>query len=179
MNRQLIVYGAIGLGTVTILVLYVLFAYIPLSKKLETQKEKLALQQQRFDEEEGLLARADEFSQWAVKLGLDQGRLDTQLPLTDEMPSLLKAVTLAATAGRMKQLQFAPQPLIKKEGYSELRIQLTASCRYHALGEFMSKLTALPRLVTIEVVEINQLDKTGTNDSIQATLMLVTYVRNK
>lgn len=178
MNRQWIIYGSTGLVTLLLLAAYVFFGYMPLARHLAQTKQRLAMADKAYQEEERLVARSDEFSERASKLRMEKERLAEQMPDSVQMSALLKSITLAATACKFKDIKLTPMAMEIKEGYAVQPIKLTATCRYHALGAFISELTDLPRLITPEVLEIKSKDSTGRSASITASLMLVTYVKH-
>ncbi len=177
MNRQWLMYGVTGLATLVILVAYVWFGYAPLARQLGQAKQRLVAADKAYQEEESLVARSDEFSERASKLRMEKERLAEQMPSTVQMSALLKSITLAATACRFKDIKLTPLAQEEKEGYAIQPIKLSATCRYHALGEFISEITDLSRVINPQVLEIKSKDSTGRGDSITATLMLVTYVK--
>lgn len=177
MNKDLLNYTIIGLGAVVVLVLYVLFAFVPLHKRMAERKAVYVIQQKQLATARELVARYDEFTARMGKLQMETQNLEDCVPSKPRMPELLKDITRVATECNIKDFQFAPQNVAVKENYFIQPIQLTITCDYHALGMFAGKLAALPRLVTTRDFQISGRDKTGTTDSISAQITLVTYVQ--
>ncbi len=58
-----------------------------------------------------------------------------------------------------KQQLFQPQPEQSRDFYAERPIKIRLAGTYHQLGEFVSGIAALPRIVTLHNVEIKSLNK--------------------
>jgi type IV pilus assembly protein PilO len=176
-NKDLLNYIIIGVSAVVVLVLYVLFAFVPLNKRLAERKDVLVAQQKQLADAQDLVARYDEFMARMGKLQMEMQNLEDRVPSKPRIPELLKDVTRVAAECNIKDFQFAPQTVVDQENYSIQPIQLTITCDYHSLGMFVSKLAGLPRLVTTRDFQISGRDKTGNMDSISAQMTVVTYVR--
>ncbi len=72
-----------------------------------------------------------------------------QLPDKTEVPDLLIDITQAGLGRGLQFETFKPQRSKQADFYAEMPINLTVSGTYHQLGEFVSDLAALPRIVTI------------------------------
>jgi len=82
--------------------------------------------------------------------------LGKQLPDKSEMDALLSEINQAG-AGRGLQFElFKPEQLQLRPYYAELPIAIKLVGNYHALAGFVSDITNLPRVVTIDHLQINQ-----------------------
>jgi type IV pilus assembly protein PilO len=89
------------------------------------------------------------------------GLLEKQLPSKAEMAALLSDINQAGV-GRGAQLQlFKPGQVLVKEYYAELPITVRVVGNYHDLGAFASDLANLPRIVTLNDMQVQQQDRTG------------------
>lgn len=75
--------------------------------------------------------------------------LKKQLPTEKEVPGLLDDITLLGRDSGLEIGSIALQPERKKEFYIELPIQIIVSGSYHQLGQFVSGVAALSRIVTL------------------------------
>jgi len=82
-----------------------------------------------------------------------------RLPEVTEVPGLLEDVSAIGHAHGLKFYLFKPLPEVHKEFYSELPINIKVIGSYHQLAEFISDVSALDRIVTIDDFDI-QLAKT-------------------
>jgi type IV pilus assembly protein PilO len=89
------------------------------------------------------------------------GVLEKQLPSRAEMDALLTDINQAGV-GRGAQLQlFKPGQVQVKDYYAELPITVKVVGNYHDLGAFSSDIANLPRIVTLNNLNIKRQPKTG------------------
>lgn len=91
----------------------------------------------------------DEYRKQLAEMDRQFGALLKQLPNKSEMETLLIDIN---QAGRGRGLQFElwkPGQESVKEFYAELPIALSISGSYHDLGQFVSDVAKLPRIVTL------------------------------
>jgi len=95
----------------------------------------------------------------AYKAQLEQmdrqfGELLRQLPGKTEIENLAEEIAREALSSNLTQELFKPQNEQLKEFYAELPIQMRLSGDYHEFGEFVSRVSALPRIVTLHDIKI-------------------------
>jgi len=95
----------------------------------------------------------------AYKLQMDEmhqafGTLLRQLPNKTEVPNLLVDITQAGLGRGLNFVLFKPEKEKPQEFYAELPINIKVTGGYHELGQFVSDLAALPRIVTIGNIDI-------------------------
>jgi type IV pilus assembly protein PilO len=95
----------------------------------------------------------------AYKLQMDEmhqafGTLLRQLPNKTEVPNLLVDITQAGLGRGLNFVLFKPEKEKPQEFYAELPINIKVTGSYHELGQFVSDLAALPRIVTIGNIDI-------------------------
>ncbi len=71
------------------------------------------------------------------------------LPTEKEMDDLLKQITLAGQGSQVTFLLFRPLAPVEHPYYWENPIRVKTLSTYHNLGNFMSQIAALPRIVNI------------------------------
>lgn len=71
------------------------------------------------------------------------------LPESHEIPGLLDDITFVGTSSGLNFVTLKWQPEITQEIYIELPIDIEVIGGYHAFGNFVSKIAALPRIVTL------------------------------
>jgi len=89
------------------------------------------------------------------------GALLRQLPGRTEVPSLLVDISQVGVGAGLEEKLFQPANEIKKDFYAELPIKIRLTGSYHQMGEFVSGIAALPRIVTLHDITI----KTDTKDA--------------
>jgi type IV pilus assembly protein PilO len=87
------------------------------------------------------------------------GALLRQLPGRTEVPNLLVDISQVGVGAGLEEKLFQPANEIKKDFYAELPIKIRLSGSYHQMGEFVSGIAALPRIVTLDSISIKPEDK--------------------
>ena len=101
----------------------------------------------------------------AYKAQLEQmdrqfGELLRQLPGRTEIENLIEEVARESLSSNLTQELFKPEAEQVKEFYAELPITMKLSGDYHEFAEFASRVSALPRIVTMHDVRIIYDEKT-------------------
>ncbi|NTV52117.1 MAG: type 4a pilus biogenesis protein PilO [Candidatus Firestonebacteria bacterium] len=171
---------ALGATVLALLLTYVFFAYMPLSRKLHRERALLTVKERTLAEVKQTVARFEEYQDRAARTQMAVQRLEERIPARKQVPELIRDITRAATECNLKDFQFTPQPLAPSGDVWEQPVKISAVCSYHALGAFLYKVACQPRLVTARDLKLTGNDKTGKSESILAEFTLVTYVsRNK
>ncbi len=87
--------------------------------------------------------------------------LEKQLPSKAEMDALLSDINQAGVGRGLQFELFRPGRVIVKDYYAELPIDIRLVGGYHELGHFASDVANLPRIVTLNNVELKRNTKTG------------------
>jgi len=82
------------------------------------------------------------------------GALLRQLPGRTEVPNLLVDISQVGVGAGLEEKLFQPSPELKKDFYAELPIKIRLTGSYHQMGEFVSGIAALPRIVTLDGITI-------------------------
>lgn len=82
------------------------------------------------------------------------GAMLQQLPNKTQIADLLVDVSQAGLASGLEFSLFQPLGESRKDFYAEKPIRLTVQGSYHEIGEFVSNLAALPRIVTLHNVSL-------------------------
>jgi len=82
------------------------------------------------------------------------GALLRQLPGRTEVPNLLVDISQVGVGAGLEEKLFQPTPEVKKDFYAELPIKIKLTGSYHQMGEFVSGIAALPRIVTLHDIVI-------------------------
>jgi type IV pilus assembly protein PilO len=88
--------------------------------------------------------------------------LKDQLPSDTEIPGLILDISEKGLSNGLEIDLFEPKPEIHKEFFAEKPIKLKAKGTYNELAGFVSDLSALPRIVTINNIHLTSIaDKSG------------------
>ncbi|MEI7444622.1 MAG: type 4a pilus biogenesis protein PilO [Burkholderiales bacterium] len=88
--------------------------------------------------------------------------LEKQLPSKAEMDALLSDINQAGVGRGAQLMLFKPGQTIVKEYYAELPITVRVVGNYHDLGAFASDIANLARIVTLNNIQIQPVDKSAT-----------------
>ena len=86
--------------------------------------------------------------------------MEKQLPSKAEMDALLSDINQSGLGRGLQFELFKPGQVVAKDYYAELPIDLKLTGNYHDMGEFVSDIAKLPRIVTL-----NNLSMTSDKDA--------------
>lgn len=102
------------------------------------------------------------------------GAMLRQLPNKTEVPSLLVDISQKGLEAGLEQKLFQPGTPVQHDFYSELPIKIRLTGSFHSIGNFVSGVAALPRIVTLHDITIITPPKSGT-DNLQLDVTAKTY----
>ncbi len=151
------------------------FAYLPKHKeisKLESEYKKLA--------EKLVKARktAKQLNYYRTKMKAAEAQFNIvmkALPEKEEIPTLLSGISQAARDAGLDITKFQPNPETAKEFYAEVPIAISVSGNYHNVAMFFDKISNLPRIVTIQAVNLLP-DKEGLKLSTSCTAVTYKFI---
>jgi type IV pilus assembly protein PilO len=167
--------GAIGIFFVVVSILLVYFL-VWTQKKDELAEAEGKEQQLRseFHTKHAKAVNLDLYKQQLADIQKSFGAMLRQLPGRTEMEALLVDISQTGVGVGLQQQLFQPQPEQSKDFYAERPIKIRLAGTYHQLGEFVSGIAALPRIVTLHNVEIKSLNK-DSFDQLQMDVTAKTY----
>ncbi len=112
-----------------------------------------------FESKQRLAANLEMHREQLVQIEEFLMELLRQLPGSAEIAALLVDVSQTGLAAGLEFELFRPTGEVSKSFYAELPIQVEVTGSYHQLGNFVSGLAALPRIVTVQDIVISSLDK--------------------
>jgi type IV pilus assembly protein PilO len=145
--------------------------------------ERPELQQRQADEQKlrdefrGKHAKAvnlEVYKQQLKDIERSFGALLRQLPGKTEVPSLLVDISQTGLAAGLQEKLFQPEAEERKEFYAEKPIKIRLTGSYHQFGEFVSGIAALPRIVTLDDIDIKS-DSKDAYDELSMELTAKTY----
>jgi type IV pilus assembly protein PilO len=109
---------------------------------------------QDFENKQAKAANLEAYRAQLAEMQESFGAMLRQLPNRTEVADLLVDVSQTGLAAGLEFELFQPQGEVPKDFYAELPIRIRVIGSYHEFGEFVSGLAALPRIVTIHNVQI-------------------------
>ncbi len=125
--------------------------------QLATQKSVQAIELDKRQLYERKQARANQLPAYRTQLAEMQasfGALKDQLPSDTEIPGLILDISEKGLTNGLEIELFKPKPEIQQEFFAEKPIELKAKGSYNQLAGFVSDLSGLPRIVTINDIHL-------------------------
>lgn len=126
---------------------------------LEKKKSEETTLKTDFQTKQGKAASLEAYRIQMAEMEESFGTMLRQLPNKNEVADLLVDISQTGLASGLEFELFQPKPELPKEFFAELPIILKVTGSYHQVGEFVSGVAALPRIVTLH--EIVAKPKTG------------------
>jgi type IV pilus assembly protein PilO len=134
---------------------------IPELERAEQQERELF---NSFRDKQQLAANFEAYSNQLAEIERDFGMMLRQLPGRTEVESLLVDISQTALGAGLEEKTFTPQGEVPRDFYAELPITLRYTGSYHEIGEFVSKVARLPRIVTLHNIRISPISIQGTEE---------------
>ncbi len=139
--------------------------YFLLLKPQYDEKEKLAAEQKKAQEE---LVRLIAIKNNIEKVRQEYGQLKAsleeamkQMPEEKDIPNLLRQVSFTAQDSKTKVKYFGPKPIQPANFYSELPFEIRYSAPYHNVGYFFDGIRKLERIVHVTSFSLESKTSTG------------------
>lgn len=139
----------------------------PQLEALEKVEQEEGTLKVTFETKQKKAANLEALKEQLAEMKQSFGDMIRQLPDKTEVAGLIVDISQTGLAAGLEFKLFKPGKEKPTEFYSELPISITVIGDYHQLGEFVSGIAALPRIVTTHDISIT---KDGTRELImQAT----------
>lgn len=134
---------------------FVIEAEVPLLERVELEEQELRA---TFEERQTKAANFDAYRAQLAEIERSFGAMLRQLPGRTEVPNLLVDISQTGLGAGLEEELFQPMGEIRRDFYAELPIRIRLSGGYHELGNFVSGIAALPRIVTLHDIAIQPQD---------------------
>jgi type IV pilus assembly protein PilO len=124
---------------------------IPQLEQVERQETDLRA---TFESRQEMAANLEAYRAQLAEVEQTFGAMLRQLPGETEVPSLLIDISQTGLAAGLEERLFQPMSEVNREAYSELPIKMQVVGTYHELGNFVSGVVALPRIVTLHDISL-------------------------
>jgi len=152
--------------------LMVIKAEMPRLEAAQAEERNLRSQ---FEDRQRKAANFDAFRAQLAEIERDFGAMLRQLPGKTEVPSLLVDISQTGLGAGLEEQTFTPTGEIQKDFYAELPIKLRYTGSYHELGNFVSGIAALPRIVTLHDITIRPTSGSDNPDQLTLDVTAKTY----
>ena len=145
---------------------------IPQLEKAEYEEEELRV---IFEEKQRKASNFNAYEEQLKEIERSFGTMLRQLPGKTEIPNLLVDISQTGLAAGLKEKLFQPEGEIRRDFYAEKPIRIRLNGSYHELGNFVSGIAALPRIVTLHDIEINGVSRDSGKDELVLNVTAKTY----
>lgn len=168
--------GAIGLIFLIAAVLLVyLLAWKPNKPELDAARAEETTLLTTLEQKARKAANLDAYRAQLQEIEQSFGATLRKLPDKSQVDSLLTDVSQQGSGAGLEQKLFQPAAQVTKDFYAELPIRMRWTGSFHAIGNFVSGIAALPRIVTLHDIQIAPLGKTAGADELQLDVTAKTY----
>jgi len=144
----------------------------PLLQKAESDEQGLRAQ---FEQKQQRAANLDAYKSQLAEMERSFGAMLRQLPGKTEVPNLLVDISQTGLAAGLSEKLFQPGTEKSNGFYAELPIKIKLVGTYHDFGKFVSGIAALPRIVTLNDIQITPVDAKGGYDNLTMDVTAKTY----
>lgn len=168
------------IGAIVIVVLLVLGLgtwklVLPKTDELaQVQKQEQTLRGE-FERKQKKVANIDAYKEQLAQMQETFGTLLRQLPSESEVPKLLNDISQTRLASGLEEELFKPRPEVKKDFYAVLPNDLIVTGSYRELGDFVSGVAALPRIVTLNDISIVPIKGKDGSNELRMSVVANTY----
>ena len=140
---------------------------------VEKQEQDLRI---KFDGEQAKAANRGAYIEQLEEMKKTFNVMLRQLPNKTDIESLLVDLSQTSVASGLDVEFFKPESEIPREFYAEYPIRISVTGQYHQFGQFASGLAALPRIVTLNNINISQQgDNQNKARKLKMDLVATTY----
>lgn len=159
--------GVLGLG---------IWFTIVKDKRPQLQRAQEVEQELRltFENKQRKAANYDAYKAQLTQIEQSFGTMLRQLPGETEIPSLIVDISQTGLAAGLQEKLFQPQAEIPRDFYAEKPINIRLNGDYHEIGNFVSGIAALPRIVTLHNITITP-ETAGSFDALSMEVTAQTY----
>ncbi len=151
--------------------MFVIKQEMPIYERAQQDEVEL---RQTFEQKQRRAANFDEYRNQLAQIEREFGTMLRQLPGRTEVDSLLVDIAQTALSAGLEERLFQPTGEVPLDFYAELPIRLTYTGSFHEIGDFVSGVAALPRIVTLHNLRIRP-ESDGTFENLTLEVTAKTY----
>ena len=127
----------------------------PQLERVQKEEEELRV---TFESKQRKAANYDAYKAQLAQIEQSFGTMLRQLPGETEIPSLIVDISQTGLAAGLQEKLFVPRGEVPRDFYAEKPISIRLAGSYHEIGNFVSGIAALPRIVTLHDINITRDD---------------------
>lgn len=139
---------------------------------LEREKRTEISLKQDFEKKQRRAANLDAYRAQLEEMERSFGSMLRQLPSKSEVANLLNDISQTRVAAGLEEQLFRPENERPRDFYAILPNRIVVTGTYHEIAEFVSRVAALPRIVTVNDVKLSA--EANSND-LRMEAIITTY----
>jgi type IV pilus assembly protein PilO len=154
--------------------MFVIKTDIPVLERAEREEQELRA---TFEQKQRRAANFDAYRTQLAEIERSFGTMLRQLPGRTEIPSLLVDISQTALGAGLDENLFQRGSELRKDFYAEQPIKIRYTGSFHELGNFVSGVAALPRIVTLHDINIKPVSADAIDElTLDATAKTYRYL---
>lgn len=171
-NQKLIISGV---GILAVFYLYFSFLFLPASKKIKVLKKEYESSKLVLEDVKQKVAILPVLEKDSFKLKKELYYTIKRLPVSEDLPGLLKVISNIAVDSGINITTFEPLKQIQKDFYTDIPFKISATSSYHKIGIFLNELSYQSRLIIASDIQLVAISSTE-GVTVSATIFLNSYV---
>ncbi|MBV5340699.1 MAG: type 4a pilus biogenesis protein PilO [Deltaproteobacteria bacterium] len=151
------------------------FLYLPKYNELSGLKTELARLEGEIDEKTRITKNLPKLQAEYEKLNQELAQALTELPNSQEIPSLLTSITTLGKNAGLDFLTFRPKGEVPKEFYADVPVDIIVSGSYFSVANFFAAVANLPRIVNITNVAFSDIKNVNNRMMTKVTCLATTF----
>jgi type IV pilus assembly protein PilO len=151
------------------------FLYLPKYNELSGLKTELTRLKGEIDEKTRITKNLPQLQAEYEKLNQELAQALTELPNSQEIPSLLTSITTLGKNAGLDFLTFRPKGEVPKEFYADVPVVIIVSGSYFSVANFFAAVANLPRIVNITNVAFSDIKSVNNRMMTKVTCLATTF----
>jgi type IV pilus assembly protein PilO len=151
------------------------FLYLPKYNELSGLKTELTRLEGEIDEKTRITKNLPKLQAEYEKLNQELAQALTELPNSQEIPSLLTSITTLGKNAGLDFLTFRPKGEVPKEFYADVPVDIIVSGSYFSVANFFAAVANLPRIVNITNVAFSDIKNVNNRMMTKVTCLATTF----
>jgi type IV pilus assembly protein PilO len=151
------------------------FLYLPKHIELSGLKTELARLEGEINEKTRIAKNLPKLQAEYEQLNRELARALTELPNSQEIPSLLTSITTLGKNAGLDFLTFRPKGEVPKEFYADVPVDIIVSGSYFSVANFFAAVANLPRIVNITNVAFSDIKSVNNRMMTKVTCLATTF----
>ncbi|MDD2308944.1 MAG: type 4a pilus biogenesis protein PilO [Desulfuromonadaceae bacterium] len=151
------------------------FLYLPKHNELNGLKTELTRLEGEINEKNRIAKNLPKLQAEYELLNQELARALTELPNSQEIPSLLTSITTLGKKAGLDFLTFRPKGEVPKEFYADVPVDIIVSGSYFSVANFFAAVANLPRIVNITNVAFSDIKSVNNRMMTKVTCLATTF----